>query len=95
MTRNRLSIILISGLALILVAGWLSETGLAQAISDATIGRFVIASGGESSSADNVTLEGTVGQPIAGSAAGGPVILESGYWSAEEFEALYLPLLLK
>ena len=95
MTRNRLSIILISGLVFTLVFGWLSGTVLAQFMPDTTIGWFVIASGGGSSSGDNITLESTVGQPIAGSSAGGIVTLEAGYWSAEETRVLYIPFLLK
>lgn len=95
MTRNRLPWILILSLALILVVGLLSGTVLAQAISDPALTRFVIASGGESSRSANVTLQGTVGQAISGSAAGGPFTLESGYWSAEESQALFLPLVLK
>jgi hypothetical protein len=95
MTRNRLSIILISGLVFILVVGWLSGTVLAQLTSDTTIGWFVIASGGGSSSGNNITLESTVGQPIVGSSASGIVTLEAGYWSAEETRELNLPLLLK
>jgi hypothetical protein len=95
MTRNRLSIILISGLVITLVFGWLSGTVSAQVMPDTTIDWFVIASGGGSSSGNNITLESTVGQPIAGSSAGGVVTLETGYWSAEERWELYTPLLLK
>jgi hypothetical protein len=95
MTRNRLSILLISGLVFTLVFGWLSGTVLAQFMPDTTIGWSVIANGGGSSSGGNITLESTVGQPITGSSAGGIVSLEAGYWSAEETWEFYIPLLLK
>jgi hypothetical protein len=95
MKRNRLLIILISSLVLILAFGWLSGTVLAQLMPDTTIGWFVIASGGGSSSSGNVTLEGTVGEPITGSAAGGVATVGAGYWSAEEARVVYIPVLMR
>lgn len=44
------------------------------------IDRYVIASGGGSSSSGNYSVDGTIGQPIVGKASSEDYIIDAGFW---------------
>lgn len=51
--------------------------------------------GGGVSQGGNYTLQGTLGQPDAGSLQGGDYILAGGYWAAfKQWWSQYLPVIL-
>ncbi|MBI4928431.1 MAG: hypothetical protein HY835_11735 [Anaerolineae bacterium] len=55
----------------------------------------VLAGGGRSAmSSNNLSLNGTLGQPITGSSTSGDVVLKAGYWSkALRLHIYYLPII--
>src|ERR1041384_2158120 len=64
------------GTLLLLLAGGALSTAAAQQLR----GR-VIANGGTSASGGgNYTLQGTIGQPVAGRASNGTLVLDGGFW---------------
>ena len=70
--------------------------GLALANGSVDLPRWVLGSGGSDSSAGNVTLQGTLGQPIVGDKSGGNITLEQGFWhGSSNLQDIYLPLILK
>ena len=68
---------------------------VAQATPGSVIDWFVVSGGGGTASGGNVTLDSTVGQPIAGVSTGGNVSLGAGYWYAQELVNLYLPIVVR
>lgn len=55
---------------------------LSSAHAEYAIDWFTIDGGGEQSSADSYTLNGTIGQPAAATSSGGAYTLQGGFWSA-------------
>ena len=88
------------GLTLALI---LLGTGLAWAGSSATyaIDWQVVSGGGQVATANNITLQGSIGQPLIGDAeaSGGAVSLAAGYWeqatAVESTATIYLPIVVK
>jgi len=80
-------------LALLLVA----VTGIVLASNPPAINWWVIGGGGAgSSSALSVMLNGTLGQPVVGSSAGGDVMLNSGFWyGSPPLAYFYVPVVKK
>jgi hypothetical protein len=62
------------------------------AIDGTALDWWVVAGGGSPSSADSITMNGTLGQPVVGQSSGGDVSLETGYWGAGAEYLIYLPL---
>jgi hypothetical protein len=73
--NRRFSTGLIGLLAVLVVVGAASANG-----SGPSVDWWVISGGGAPSSGGNVTLNDTLGQPVAGDASGGSVTLHAGYW---------------
>ncbi len=66
-----------------MVATILAAAGSAQSGGSYTIEKSVIANGGGTSTAGAYSLEGTIGQAIAGGPAmGSPFSLQSGFWNS-------------
>jgi hypothetical protein len=53
-----------------------------SASADYSIDWFTVDSGGGTSSGGQFSLSGTIGQPDAGLQAGGPFVLNGGFWSS-------------
>ena len=70
---------LLISLSLALATG-LILAGLALAANGPAINWSVMAGGGQHASADNITLDDSLGQAIIGSASGGNIDLSAGYW---------------
>jgi len=69
--------------ASLIVAIVLATAATAQSGGSYTIEKSVIANGGGTSTGGAYSLEGTIGQPIAGGPANGsPVSLQSGFWNS-------------
>jgi len=81
-------------LAVVLVTV-LATAGVALAAGTPTIGRRVIAAGGQRTTAGSYTLSATIGQPIAGRAVVGSADLCVGFWCGLARYDLYLPLILR
>lgn len=76
--------------AMLLLAGIVSADGIP------TVERWVIGGGGGSVSGGSYRLNGTVGQPIVGTATSGSHQLCAGFWcGAMPDHAVYLPLVLR
>lgn len=61
----------------------LSTVAQAQTGGDFTITQSVVASGGQNSSGGNFSLDGTIGQPLAGTnSSGGAFVAGNGFWQA-------------
>ncbi len=83
---------------LILLVASLLLTGIAAAQSSGySLGWFTIDGGGGTSAAGGYVLNGTIGQPDAGSLNGGPYSLFSGFWAgfADWLQQIFLPILRK
>ncbi|HOG45150.1 MAG TPA: Ig-like domain repeat protein [Anaerolineae bacterium] len=61
----------------------LALAGVALAQAGAAIDWWVLGSGGGPAAGGSVTLDGTLGQPIAGPSAGDAVALNAGYWQED------------
>jgi hypothetical protein len=84
-------LLLLLGLALIAL-------GPARAVGNsAQIEWAVIDSGGGSATGGNVTIDASVGQPVAGQASAGETEVCAGFWCAvqEAFSALFLPVMVR
>jgi hypothetical protein len=53
-----------------------------------------VASVGEPSSADGISMNATLGQPLIGKSAGGDISLSAGFWGAGGKYSTYLPLIM-
>lgn len=75
----------------LLVAGRVLAGPLAPAID-----WWVVAAGGGPASNGNVSVDATLGQPVAGESTNGGVALGAGYWyGAQATYSLYLPVALR
>lgn len=54
------------------------------ASSELTLAGYVIGSGGGSMSGGAFSLTGTIGQSVAGSATGGAVVNDAGFWPSAD-----------
>jgi hypothetical protein len=54
--------------------------GVALAQGSALVDRWILAAAGTRSSAGDVTVSDTLGEPIVGPSSGGDVSLQAGYW---------------
>jgi len=72
-------------------------TGVAAAGSGVELTRQTLGSGVTESAGGTVTLQATLGQPLAGNISGGDVSLQQGFWHTllEIFHQVYLPLILR
>ncbi len=60
------------------------------------IDRYVIGSGGTTSGSDPYTLNGTIGQPVAGPSSGAGLELCFGFWcKTSEVKITFLPVILR
>ena len=83
--------VLILALALSLAAA-----GVALADNGVELPRWVLGGGAADSAAGNVTLRGTLGQPVVGVVSGGDITLGQGFWhSAMQGHTIYLPLVIR
>lgn len=58
---------------------------------DYTITWWTVDGGGGTSQGGVFTVTGTIGQPDAGTIAGGPYVLGSGFWTGEPIYKLFAP----
>ncbi len=70
-------------------------SNVAAAVNALDVPRYVISSGGGKSTMGIYTLEGTVGQPVAGVVAFGSYELCSGFWCGLGLYHTLLPLIFK
>jgi hypothetical protein len=88
-------------IALVILAAAASSVWAQAAIpaaptADYEITWYTIDGGGGSATGGAYTLNGTVGQPDAGTLIGGSYTLAGGYWSGSaSVHRVYLPLVLK
>ena len=69
-----------------LLATLLIELGLSSLLGQSySIDRFAIAGGGGASTGGNFSLNGTIGQPEAGTMSGGNYSLAGGFWDGGLF----------
>ena len=88
--KRRLSLIFI-GLALLALG-----TSVVFAQGSYSLSRSLIAGGGGFSNGGVYGVQGTIGQPVAGTASGGQYDLSSGFWGwLDSFFDVYLPLVLR
>ncbi len=76
MNRKRIQILILALLALLL----LGSAGAAYASSPQELSWWVIGGGGAPSSGGTVSLDGTLGQPVAGPSNTVDNDLHAGYW---------------
>jgi len=83
--------------AVLLLALLLGTAGVlvARATPGSLIDWFVVSAGGGTATGGDITLDGTVGQPIAGLAQGGNTSIGSGYWYSQDLVNVYLPLVVR
>jgi hypothetical protein len=67
--------------------------GIAFANGTVSIDWWVLSGGGGGASGGNVTLDSTLGQPIAGPSSAGNAWLGAGYWYGEQPVQIFLPML--
>ena len=80
----------------LVLALFLAAAGSALAVNYIELLRWVLGGGASDSSAEDVTLQGTLGQPIVGDISGGNITLEQGFWhGSSNLQDIYLPLILK
>jgi hypothetical protein len=90
MIRNNISRVSLIALALSLGSGTValaadqSAPASPQALTNPSISRWVIASGGGVASNGGYQLRGAIGQPLAGTSTGGSYSLKSGYHSEDD-----------
>ena len=72
----------------------LAAVVVALANGSLALPRRVLGGGGTESTAGDVALRGTLGQPITGSVSGGDVTLGQGFWHGGGYEA-YLPVVVR
>ncbi len=89
--RSLFSTAVLIAILLILAAGILDAR-----INSGALDRWVIGGGGSQAAAGGVALSGTIGQPLAYSAAGGSAELCAGFWCGLPGEYhLYLPQVIR
>ena len=66
--------------------------GVALANGSLELPRWVIGSGASYSTAGDVSVQATLGQPIVGVVSGGNTFLGQGYWHGSSGNNIYLPL---
>ena len=88
--KKRYWIAFIVGLFLILISAV-----VVFAIDGTAVDWWVVAGGGAPSSADGITMNGTLGQPMVGQSSGGDVSLSAGYWGAGAEYTLYFPVVMR
>ena len=82
------------GVAFVLIA-LLLTTRTAVAANGYEISSYVIGGGGGHSEASPYTLDGTVGQAVAGVVSNAPYELCAGFWCGMGRYKVYLPLVLR
>ena len=65
------------------------------AVVDTSVDWWVLSGGGAPSSADGITMNGTLGQPVVGQSSSGDVSLGAGYWTRDMEYAVYVPLVMR
>ena len=74
----------------------MAVTGAALTSGNIEMPRWVLSSGATDSSGGEVTLQGTLGQPVVGVVSSGDVTLGQGFWYGGDRSAsgytIYLPL---
>ena len=68
---------------------------IAHATPGAGVDWSVTSGGGTSASGGEITLEGTLGEPIVGEVVSGSLSLGQGYWYAMDPVEVYLPVVMK
>jgi hypothetical protein len=84
-------------IALAIAAAVLLAAGIALAANGYQIRRFVVGGGGGRLHAASYTLDGTVGQAVAGEAGSATHQLCSGFWCEDMVakQRVYLPLVMR
>jgi hypothetical protein len=86
----------IPALVLLMIAIALISVVGVRALGGYSLGWWAVAGGGTTTSAGgSYSLGGTIGQPAAGTSAGGPYNLIGGFWAVtQQFYRLFLPLII-
>ncbi len=79
----------------LVVAVLILLTGIALAANGLTIRRHLIGGGGGSVQSGDFSLQGSVGQAVAGEVGSGSVDVISGFWKPVRSYPVYLPLVVK
>ncbi len=91
--RNRKWRILV---LLLLLAAMLATASLTAVAGSHTIDWYVMAGGGGSASAGDLTLTGTIGQAAAGTTSNGDFDLCSGFWcQVKALARIFLPIVIR
>jgi hypothetical protein len=91
MSRHRQTILALALLGCLVLSG-----AVLAAPAPIAIDRWVVAGGGGHAEAAPYTLDGTIGQPVAGTAQNAGHELCSGFWCGAEMGGrIYLPLMLR
>jgi hypothetical protein len=69
----------------------LAAAPFARAADGYRIAWWTVDGGGGTLSGPGFVMQSTAGQPDAGTAAGGPFVLRSGYWDAAALPTQYFP----
>ena len=86
----------IAFICLVVVAALsLGGVALASSLATAAIDWHVFSAAGAPAAGAQISLNGSLGQPIAGPASSASVSLQAGYWQRAAGGQLYLPLVLK
>jgi hypothetical protein len=88
--KKRYWIAIIVGVSLVLMSFI-----VVLAIDGTALDWWVVAGGGSPSSADSITMNGTLGQPVVALSSGGDVSLRAGYWGAGAEYTVYFPIVMR
>jgi len=91
MSKTRIAFVCLVVVAALSLGG----VALASSSATATIDWHVFSAAGAPAASARVSLNGSLGQPIAGPASAAGVSLQSGYWQRAVGSQVYLPLVLK
>ena len=86
----------IAFICLVVVAALsLGGVALASSLATAAIDWHVLSAAGAPAAGAQISLNGSLGQPIAGPASSASVSLQAGYWQRAADSQFYLPLVSK
>jgi hypothetical protein len=86
----------IAFVSLVVVAALsLGGVALASSSATATLDRHVFSAAGAPAAGAQISMNGSLGQPMAGPASVAGVSLQAGYWQRAVGSQAYLPLVLK
>jgi hypothetical protein len=91
MNKARIAFICLAVVAVLSLGG----VALASSLATAAIDWHVFSAAGAPAAGAQISLNGSLGQPIAGPASSASVSLQAGYWQRAVGSQWYLPLVSK